>query len=70
MSQSVSGCPYLRRVENYIHYPILGYCERSSVCALRVVSLGEFQTLCITNDYHHCPLYRLGVEDDNHGQPS
>jgi hypothetical protein len=34
------------------------------------VSLGEFQTLCITNDYHHCPLYRLGVEDDNHGQPS
>jgi hypothetical protein len=70
MSQSVSDCPYLRRVGGSVHYPMLGYCERPSVCALRVVSLGEFQTLCITNDYHHCPLYCFGREADNHGQPS
>lgn len=64
MLESRKNCPYLKRLGNEVHYPIFGYCERSSICALRVPTLGEFQRYCSTGDYRHCPIYRLGKEPE------
>jgi hypothetical protein len=65
MSESKTRCPYFRRVDESFQYPILGYCEGSSVCALRVVSVGEFKRFCSTGDYGLCPIYRCGLEARN-----
>ncbi|MGH7830891.1 MAG: hypothetical protein ACREP8_12005 [Candidatus Binatia bacterium] len=65
MSRSVIGCPYLRRVSERVDYPIAGYCEGCSMCALRVVTIGEFETFCNTGNYRPCPIYRFGAEAEN-----
>jgi hypothetical protein len=65
MLESTNNCPYLKRVDDEIRYEIAGYCERSSVCALRVPTLGELNTYCMTGDYRHCPIYRMGIEAES-----
>jgi len=62
MLKSDKVCPYFNRLGSEMHYPISGYCERSSMCALRVPSSGEFQRFCSTGDYRHCPIYRMGTK--------
>lgn len=66
MLRSTGSCPYLKRVGDEIHYGIAGYCERSSICALRVPTLGELNRYCTTGDYRHCPIYRTGIEAESH----
>jgi hypothetical protein len=69
MTAQTAVCPYFNRLGNEVRYPIIGYCERSSVCALRVPSLGEFKRFCTTGDFRHCPIYRLGPSAET-GQES
>ena len=66
MSQSARGCPYLTRVGNEVHYPIQGYCQRSKMCALRVVTIAEFRLFCSTSNYYHCSIYRFATESANY----
>ena len=61
MLESTKNCPYLKRIGDEIHYAIVGYCERSSICALRIPTLGELKSYCMTGDYRHCPIYRAGM---------
>lgn len=64
MLESATGCPYLKRLGNEVHYSISGYCERTSICALRVPTQDEVRGFCSTGNYRHCPIYRRGIETE------
>ncbi len=55
-------CPYFKPVVSKTDYPIQGYCERCSERELRVPVVAELKLFCNTSDYHHCTMYRHGIE--------